>query len=93
MSTDIHVLPEKSGVDAAQAVLNAARAAGDEKFTIDASGVDQIDGAVALTIAAIAAAAVDAERAVALKEPTPAFVDAFSDLGMFQDLMKMEFVK
>ncbi|MEL6978876.1 MAG: STAS domain-containing protein [Pseudomonadota bacterium] len=86
-------IPPKATVEAAQAILSEVAADADQRLTIDASGVEEIDGCVVLTLAAVADAMADSDRKVALKEPSAAFVDAFSDLGLFQDLMKMEFVK
>lgn len=93
MSEDIYVIPEKATVDAAQAILAEAAMDRDGQLTLDASGVESIDGCVVLTVAALADSVADSERKLAVKEPSAAFVDAFSDLGLFQDLMKMEFVK
>lgn len=93
MSEDLYVLPEKANIDAAQAVLAEAAVEREGQLTIDASSVESIDGCVVLALAAIADAHAECEKRVAVKEPSAAFVDAFSDLGLFQDLMKMEFVK
>ncbi|MEM9726091.1 MAG: STAS domain-containing protein [Pseudomonadota bacterium] len=93
MAEEAYVLPEKATIEAAQAVLAEAASEREGSMTLDASHVESIDGCVVLTLAAIAFAAAENDRRVALKEPSAAFVDAFSDLGLFQDLMKMEFVK
>lgn len=91
--TSLHELPQKAGLDAAQAALAALNVPVDARPTLDASTVESVDGCVVLTIAALAHAAAEAGEKIAVKEPSAAFVDAFSDLGLFQDLMKMEFVK
>ena len=93
MSEDLYVMPEKANIDAAVAVLAEAATDREGQLTIDASSVESIDGCVVLTLAAVADAAAESEKRLAVKEPSAVFVDAFSDLGLFQDLMKMEFVK
>ena len=93
MSEDVYLIPEKATIDAAQAILAEAAIDRSGQLTLDASNVESIDGCVVLTVAAVADAVADGERRLAVTEPSAAFVDAFSDLGLFQDLMKMEFVK
>lgn len=90
---EAYQLPARATVEAAQAILMEVASDTGQRLTIDASTVEEIDGCVVLTLAAVADAAAEADRKVAVKEPSSAFVDAFSDLGLFQDLMKMEFVK
>lgn len=94
MSSEEYHVPERATVDVAQEVLNVALGLGSgAKLTLDASDVEAIDGPAVLVFANIARS-LDANGAkVAVKAPTPAFVDGFSDLGLFEDLMKMEFVK
>ena len=93
MSEDVYLIPEKASVDAAQAILAEAAVDRSGQLTLDASNVETIDGCVILTVAALADSVAEGEQRLAVKEPSAAFVDAFSDLGLFQDLMKMEFVK
>ena len=93
MSDDLYLIPKKATVDAAHAILAEAAIDRGSQLTLDASEVESIDGCVVLTVAALADSVADGEQRLAVKEPSAAFVDAFSDLGLFQDLMKMEFVK
>ena len=56
----------------------------------DASEVDNISTPYVLAIVGAARARAEAGSPAAVRSPSPAFVDAFSDLGLFGDLMKME---
>lgn len=102
MSREDFSLPERVTLDHAQEALSlAASLNADVDLQIDASEVVGIDGGAVIALANIArsfaAQAEDPEasrsKGLAVFKPTPAFVDAFSDLGLFQDLMKMEFRK
>ena len=59
-------------------------------LTLDASEVDNVSTPYVLAIVAAARARADAGSPAVVTSPSPAFVDAFSDLGLFGDLMKME---
>ncbi|SFI11709.1 STAS domain-containing protein [Albimonas pacifica] len=59
-------------------------------LTLDASEVDNISTPYVLAIVAAARARAEAGSPAVVTSPSPAFVDAFSDLGLFGDLMKME---
>jgi anti-anti-sigma regulatory factor len=83
------VLPARAGLPEAEAFLAGLRDAGAVPV-IDARGVEDISSAWVLALAALVRAQGEAQR-IAVIAPSPAFVDAFSDLGLFQDLMKMEF--
>lgn len=96
MTEEFH-LPMRATVDTAQEIhmlaINALGAGAEPaRIALDASAVESVDGPVVLMIANIAKAFAARDVKVAVKSPTPAFVDAFSDLGLFEDLMKMEFV-
>lgn len=87
-------LPPKTTVDAAGDALAAFIAGGREGgFEFDASEVSYIDGAAVMALANIAKTAAAAGAPVAVKNPTSEFIDAFTDLGLFEDLMRMEFRK
>jgi hypothetical protein len=83
------VLPARAGLPEAEAFLAGLRA-GDADPVIDARAVEDISAAWVLVLAALVRARGEARR-IAVIVPSSAFVDAFSDLGLFQDLMKMEF--
>lgn len=94
MSVTIFELPPKTSLDAASDVLAAYLAPDREVgFEINAAQVDSIDGAAVMTLANIAKTAAAAGAPVSVRNPTSAFVDAFTDLGLFEDLMRMEFQK
>ena len=57
---------------------------------LDASAVDNVSTPYVLAIVAAARLRADAGSPAIVTSPSPAFVDAFSDLGLFGDLMKME---
>ncbi len=62
----------------------------DAPLEFDASEVDNISTPYVLAIVGAARARAEAGSPAAVRSPSPAFVDAFSDLGLFGDLMKME---
>ena len=98
MSGEKIQLPERVTAEHAQeAIATASALANDAELVIDASSVETIDGGSLLAFANIARSfgAPDSERTskLAVLNPSPVFVDAFSDLGLFEDLMKMEFRK
>lgn len=85
-------LPRAMGLDAAQAMLTALREApADTTVALDASAVESMSTPGVLLLAALVRDRAEGATSVAVANPTPAFMDAFSDLGLFGDLMKMEF--
>lgn len=60
------------------------------ELALDAGAVESLSTPCVLVIAAAARQRAETGRPVVLRSPTAAFVDAFSDLGLFGDLMKME---
>lgn len=92
MGARIFSLPPKTTVDTATELLAVATGPDREDgLEFDASEVSSIDGAAVLTIANIAKTAAAKGAPVAVRAPTSEFVDAFSDLGLYEDLMRMEF--
>lgn len=92
MSGEGYVVPEQAGLEAAQEALSRAAALQvGERLVIDASHVDSIAGATAIVFANIAQSLAAQDAPVKVISPSSAFVDAFADLGLFEDLMKMEF--
>ncbi|WP_339947019.1 STAS domain-containing protein [uncultured Albimonas sp.] len=77
--------------DETQELLTWLRAApAGSPLTLDASEVDNLSTPYVLAIVAAARTRADAGSPAVVTSPSPAFVDAFSDLGLFGDLMKME---
>lgn len=94
MNARVYALPSKTTVENAVEMLAAyASLESESVLEIDASAVDSIDGATVMTLANIAKTAAAAEAPVAVKSPSQAFTDSFNDLGLFEDLMRMEFRK
>lgn len=58
---------------------------------IDAGAVERISTAGVLVLIGFLNARPDVTPPATVLNPSGAFVDAFSDLGLFQDLMRMEF--
>ncbi|MEM9812680.1 MAG: STAS domain-containing protein [Pseudomonadota bacterium] len=85
-------LPAKAGLAEAEALLATLREYDpEEPLRMDASGVDQLSTPFVLTLISAINTRTKAEPPATVVNPSPAFVDAFTDLGLFQDLMKMEF--
>ncbi|MEL6126884.1 MAG: hypothetical protein AAFR57_10920 [Pseudomonadota bacterium] len=86
------VVPTKARLAAAEAALDILRALPAEVAPlIDASGVEDISTQYVGVLHSALAAREGLSPPMIVQAPTPAFVDAFSDLGLFADLMKMEF--
>lgn len=60
-------------------------------IVIDARGVDELPAAMVVVLTSLARMREETGNKLKVLSPSAAFVDAFSDLGLFQDLMKMEF--
>ena len=69
----------------------ARKSSKDQELVIDASDVTEMNSALLFAVASSARSFSEAGGKIAILTPSAAFVDAFSDLGLFQDLMKMEF--
>lgn len=94
MSEETLKLPERVGVDLAQEALSLAVSLGDDaSLRIDADGVEQIDGPAVVALANIARVAAERGRPVKIMAPSDALIAGFTDLGLYGELMKMEFGK
>ncbi|MEM9196917.1 MAG: hypothetical protein AAGD12_03600 [Pseudomonadota bacterium] len=88
----LHVLPARLALREAQHLLDElADSDPDAPRSFDAQAVAEISTGFALVLASLLRARSPEAAKIRLIRPSPAFVDAFSDLGLFQDLMKMEF--
>jgi hypothetical protein len=88
----IVVLPPKARLPQIEDIVERLTAAIDaDELVIDAREVEDITTPVVTAIISALNSRADKTPPAAVLAPTPAFVDAFSDLGLFQDLMKMEF--
>lgn len=84
-------LPAAARPPEVEALADWLRAApADGPLVLDASAVESVSTPCVLAIVAAARSRAEAGAPAALRSPSPAFVDAFSDLGLFGDLMQME---
>ncbi|MEM1275560.1 MAG: hypothetical protein AAGH74_03475 [Pseudomonadota bacterium] len=58
---------------------------------LNAEGVAEMTASYVYAVVSLSKTLTAAGGKVLVDRPTAAFIDAFSDLNMFQDLMKMEF--
>ncbi len=94
MSVETLKLAERVGADAAQEAISLASGlAAGAKLTIDASEVAQVDGPAILALANIARVMAERGAPVDLVAPSDALINGFNDLGLYGELMKMEFRK
>jgi hypothetical protein len=85
-------LPGTAGMDAAIRLADQLKALGAQPVVLGASAVESMSTPFVLTlVSAIRSRGDDADR-IQVENPSPPFLDAFSDLGLFGDLMKMEFL-
>ncbi|MGG7567577.1 hypothetical protein ACQ5SO_15610 [Rhodovulum sp. DZ06] len=86
------VLADRLRTPEAEELAETLRASvGASELVFDAREVSDIGAAAVACIISTLHARADISPPAAILSPSPAFVDAFSDLGLFQDLMKMEF--
>ncbi len=84
-------LVAKARVQETEALLAELQALpADAPLEFDASEVENVSTPYILAVVAAARGRAAAGGAVSVRSPSAAFVDAFSDLGLFSDLMKME---
>ena len=87
-------LPERCGASAAHDLTAAGRALEPgTRMRIDAGAVGRMSAATIVVLVSLAEAAAATGGAVIIRAPTNAFTDAFTDLGLFESLMKMEFAE
>ncbi|MFT7028552.1 MAG: hypothetical protein ACI9ZH_001847 [Paracoccaceae bacterium] len=88
----IVVLPRQARLPDAEDLVEKLRAfIGAPSLIIDARKVEEITTPVIAALVCAVRSRSEHTPPAAVLAPTAAFVDAFSDLGLFQDLMKMEF--
>jgi len=85
------LLPADCGLAETEVFLDSANEMDSDTIVIDASSVEKMSAACALAVVSVVRHAAAKPAKVAVISPAPAFVDAFSELGLFQDLMQMEF--
>ena len=85
-----YALPPKTTIHEAEELIALAKKPV-EGLTIDAAEVETIEAVAAISIACAASAYAERSEKIVVEKPSGPFVDAFSDLGLFEDMMKMEF--
>lgn len=86
------MLPGKATMDAAETLVSVLRAIPpDMPLMIDASEVETVSTPFVFALISAMNARAGLKPPAVVSNPSAAFVDAFTDLGLFQDLMKMEF--
>ncbi len=85
------LLAPECGLKETEEFLDALQNADPKEICVDASEVEKMSAACVLTVLSAIKEAESKSGKVSIIKPAPAFVEAFSDLGFFQDLMKMEF--
>ena len=78
--------------DVFQSLLEDVRLADlSQPIIFDASAVERMTTPCALLVLATARSQAEAEVTTVIENPSGVFVDAFSDLGLFDQLMTLEF--
>ena len=87
-------LPERCSVTTAQELFTAGTAlpAGG-RLLVDAATVTRMSCATIVALISVTQAIAPTDGKVVIQSPSGAFTDAFSDLGVFESLMKMEFAE
>lgn len=86
------VVPDAATLADAIDLSGLIRGAGPEDMLVfEASGARMLSTPYILTMVSLARHRQDGAPPVVIANPSSAFLDAFTDLGLFQDLMKMEF--
>lgn len=88
----VFALHDRPGPDETRVLIDHLRSTPpDAPLVLDAGAVEATATPYLLALAAAARERARAGAPAVLANPSAAIVDGFSDLGLFQDLMKMEF--
>lgn len=88
------LLPARCGLSMAHDLKTAAMALPEKgRLSLDASEVGRMSAPVVMALVSAAASLAEAGGAVVVRAPTAAFTDAFADLGLFGQLMTLEFTE
>ena len=88
----VFTVPVECQLRDAEQLLDQIQDAGDAApITIQADEVEAMNSAMVLVIASAAQSRAEGAPKIAVVKPTDAFTEAFKDLGMFKNLMSMEF--
>ena len=90
--TTIQLAPEPQLQDAEELMDRLNDLEEEGAIVIDATEVETMTTPIVLTLVSAIRSRAEAEaKPLAVLSPPSTFVDAFTELGLFQDLMKMEF--
>ena len=93
-TTDPIPLPARCGLSVARDLKAAAQALPENgKLSLDASEVGRMSAPVVMALISAAGSLGEDGGGVVVRAPTPAFTDAFADLGLFGQLMTLEFTE
>lgn len=85
-------LPPQCDLKETETVVDKfVEAAESSQIVIDASGVEEMSAPCVLAVVSLARFRTEKELGAVIQKPSPQFIDAFTELGLFEDLMKMEF--
>lgn len=90
-SAPIMIAPQCSLRDIEEFIDSMASLPDGSDIVIDASEVENMSSACALAVVSAIRQQETQSKKIAVVNPATAFVDAFSELGLFADLMNMEF--
>lgn len=83
---------EKPALNDAEAFLDAVKKLPEgTELLLDAEKISEMTTTFLIAVVGATKTLTEAGGKVAIQRPSPAFLDAFSDLGLFQEMMKMEF--
>lgn len=85
------LLPADCGLKEVEEFLDTVTDNGGASIDIDASEVERMSASCALAVVSMVRHAEANSGKVAVIKPAPPFMDAFTELGLFQEVMKMEF--
>ncbi|MCI4662758.1 MAG: STAS domain-containing protein [Neomegalonema sp.] len=86
------MIPERSDhVFAAEVIAAGQALQSGQTLSLDASQVSALDSSTVLAIANVAQSAQQIGATAAVLSPSDAFVDSFTELGLFEPMMKLEF--
>jgi len=84
-------LPPDCGLHETEEFIDSIRDSNEDVIVIDASQVEKMSASCTLAIASLIRQPEADFKKITVLSAAPPFLDSFSDLGLFQDLMKMEF--
>lgn len=88
----VFTMPVESQLRDAEQLLDQLMDAGEgASVLVDAEGVEVMNSALVIVLASAAASRPEGASKIAVSNPTDVFTEAFKDLGLFKNLMSMEF--